>query len=109
KGYFWLATRAQYAGQWNQAGGMARYGFAGKFWKSVPEDQWPDDDEVRKNIMSNWEEPFGDMRQELVFIGQNLDQSKIMNDLDLCLLNENELLSGKAYWQKLSDPFPEWE
>lgn len=109
KGYFWLATRAQYAGQWNQAGGMARYGFAGRFWKSVPEDKWPDDYETRKNIMANWEEPFGDMRQELVFIGQSLDQEKIINDLNLCLLDEDELISGKAYWQKLPDPFPEWE
>ena len=34
KGYFWLATRPQFAGQWSQAGGIARYGFAGLFWKA---------------------------------------------------------------------------
>ena len=38
KGYFWLATRPQFAGQWNQAGGIARYGFAGMFWKAVPKE-----------------------------------------------------------------------
>lgn len=37
KGYFWLASRPQYAGQWSQAGGIARHGFAGLFWKAVPE------------------------------------------------------------------------
>ena len=38
KGYFWLASRPNYAGQWNQAGGIASYGYAGMFWKSVPKD-----------------------------------------------------------------------
>ena len=43
KGFFWLATRPEYAGQWSQAGGIARYGFAGMFWKAVPKESWPDD------------------------------------------------------------------
>ena len=37
KGYFWLATRPEFSGEWNQAGGIARHGFAGMFWKAVPE------------------------------------------------------------------------
>jgi len=56
-----------------------------------------------------WVEPFGDMRQELVFIGQNLDQNKIINKLDDCLLSEDEMLKGKSYWKTLDDPFPEWK
>ena len=28
------------------------------------------------SINKNWQEPFGDMRQELVFISQNLDETK---------------------------------
>jgi len=109
KGYFWLATRSEFAGEWNQAGGMARYGFAGMFWKSVPESNWPDDEISIANIKAQWKEPFGDMRQELVFIGQNLDQVEMVNDLDNCLLDGNELLSGKEYWKTLLDPFPVWE
>ena len=109
KGYFWLATRPEFAGQWSQAGGIARYGFAGMFWKSVPKDNWPDDEEYLQSIAEKWVEPFGDMRQELVFIGQNLDQQGITQELDQCLLDEQELLAGKAYWQTLEDPFPDWE
>ena len=41
KGYFWLATRSEFSGQWSQAGGIARYGFAGMFWKAAPEHNWP--------------------------------------------------------------------
>ncbi|MGH1426344.1 MAG: zinc metallochaperone GTPase ZigA [Arenicella sp.] len=109
KGYFWLATRPQFAGQWNQAGGIARYGFGGMFWKAVPKDQWPTDEEYLASIEKQWVEPFGDMRQELVFIGQNLDQEAVVNALDECLLSEEELLRGKFYWDTLSDPFPVWE
>ena len=109
KGYFWLASRPEFAGQWSQAGGIARYGFGGMFWKAVPESQWPTDPEYRASIKSNWEEPFGDMRQELVFIGQGLDEARIRQALDACLLTDDELLRGKAYWKTLEDPFPAWE
>jgi G3E family GTPase len=108
KGYFWLATRLEFAGQWSQAGGIARYGFAGMFWKAIPEHNWPTDEESIATIKMQWEEPFGDMRQELVFIGQGLDQQAMLNALDNCLLSEDELLKGKNYWATLSDPFPEW-
>lgn len=109
KGYFWLASRPEFAGQWNQAGGMARYGFGGMFWKSVPKTQWPKNSDDLASIEKNWVEPFGDMRQELVFIGQNLDQSSITDALNHCLLSDEELVQGKSYWKTLPDPFPSWE
>ena len=109
KGYFWLATRPEFAGQWSQAGGIAHYGFAGMFWKAVPEKDWPQDEEYLASIKKQWVEPFGDMRQELVFIGQNLDQKQIIKKLDECLLTEEELLKGRAYWESLNDPFPAWK
>ncbi len=109
KGYFWLATRPEFAGTWSQAGGIARYGFAGMFWAAVPAANWPTDEEYLANIKKLWEEPFGDMRQELVFIGQGLDKDGITRALDDCLLSEEDLLRGKAYWKTLPDPFPSWE
>jgi len=109
KGYFWLANRPQFAGHWSQAGGIAHHGFAGMFWKAVPEDRWPEDEESREVIMEHWQEPFGDMRQELVFIGQNLNESQVKEQLDACLLTDEELLAGKALWQTLPDPFPSWQ
>lgn len=109
KGYFWLASRPEFAGQWSQAGGMARYGFAGMFWKSIPKENWPTDEEDLASIEKNWTEPFGDMRQELVFIGQGLRKEAMTRALDDCLLSESELLRGKDHWSTLSDPFPPWE
>lgn len=109
KGYFWLATRPQFCAQWSQSGGIARYGFAGVFWKAVPKSDWPTDQESLDEIENQWVEPFGDMRQELVFIGQNLDKQAMISALDDCLLSEEALLKGKDYWATLNDPFPIWE
>ena len=109
KGYFWLASRPQFAGQWSQAGGIARHGFAGMFWHAVPKKEWPTDTEQLQAIEQDWVEPFGDMRQELVFIGQELDKAAMISALDQCLLSEEEVLQGKHYWTSLNDPFPSWE
>lgn len=109
KGFFWLATRPQFAGQWNQAGGIAHYGFGGMFWKAVPKVEWPEDPEYLASIQEKWQEPFGDMRQELVFIGQNLEEARIRQALDECLLDDATLLAGKEAWRVLPDPFPAWE
>ncbi len=109
KGYFWLASRSGLAGQWGQAGGMARYGAAGFFWKNIPKEQWPTDEEYLESIHKVWVEPYGDMRQELVFIGQNIDKAAMINALDQCLLNDDELAKGEEFWSTLSDPFPAWE
>ena len=109
KGYFWLATRPEFAGQWSQAGGIARYGFAGMFWKAVPEKDWPEDEEYLESIKKQWVEPFGDMRQELVFIGQKLQKEKMIEALDACLLSEEDVLKGRDYWSTFNDPFPVWK
>tara|TARA_S200000501_G_scaffold98676_1_gene92042 strand:- start:55604 stop:56803 length:1200 start_codon:yes stop_codon:yes gene_type:complete len=108
KGFFWLATRPQFAGNWSQAGGIAHHGFAGMFWKAIPKSQWPEDQGSLDYIMETWVEPFGDMRQELVFIGQGLDKNKIIQLLDNCLLTDADMLMGKDYWAKFPDPFPSW-
>ena len=108
KGYFWLATRSECAGQWSQAGGIAHYGFGGMFWSAVPRANWPTDKEYLENIQKSWVEPFGDMRQELVFIGQGLDQIGIERALNASLLSDEELLQGRQFWETLPDPFPSW-
>ena len=96
-------------GQWSQAGGTAQYGAAGLFWKNIPQEQWPTDEEYLESIHKVWVEPFGDMRQELVFIGQDIDKTAMINALDQCLLNDDELSKGEEFWNTLSDPFLTWE
>ncbi|MAJ43123.1 MAG: 4-hydroxytetrahydrobiopterin dehydratase [Candidatus Marinimicrobia bacterium] len=97
KGFFWLATRPAYAGNWSQAGGIAHHGCAGYFWKAIPKERWPIDKESISFIKNKWVEPFGDMRQDLVFIGQGLDKKVISEKLDNCLLTDDDLLLGKNH------------
>ncbi|WP_289157135.1 zinc metallochaperone GTPase ZigA [uncultured Pseudoalteromonas sp.] len=109
KGYFWLATRPLFCAQWSQAGGIAHYGFAGMFYKAIPKKDWPTEPDLLADINSKWVEPFGDMRQELVFIGLSLNKQAMIEALDDCLLPEEAVLKGKDFWKTYNDPFPIWE
>jgi G3E family GTPase len=106
KGFFWLASRPEHAGNWSQAGGIMRHGLAGRWWAAVPREQWPED--YLDDIETSWSEPFGDCRQELVFIGQNIDADKVRQELDGCLLSDDELSAGREVWQTYRDDFPPW-
>ena len=108
KGFFWLASQHMDAGSWSQAGGLMRYGFAGRWWRFVPKDQWPEDSESTAAIMKNWTQATGDCRQELVFIGQNIDFEWLTAQLDSCLLTDAEMVLGVEAWVQLPDPFGPW-
>ncbi len=108
KGYFWLATRPDLAGSWSQAGGIMQHGFAGLFWASVEPDQWPEDPDAREQILKRWRNPFGDRRQEIVFIGQDMNEAAARADLDACLLTDAEMALSASQWRELPDPFPQW-
>ena len=108
KGFFWLASKHMDAGSWSQAGGLMRYGFAGRWWRYVPKNQWPTDPESTTGIMKNWTADSGDCRQELVFIGQNIDFTQLTAELDACLLTDEEMALGVEGWGLLPDPFGPW-
>ena len=108
KGFFWLASKYQEAGSWSQAGGLMRHGFAGRWWRFVPKDQWPEDDESVQAIKRNWLAEVGDCRQELVFIGQHIDFAQLTAELDACLLDDTEIAQGIEAWRALPDPFGPW-
>ena len=108
KGFFWLASKHQEAGSWSQAGGLMRHGFAGRWWRFVPKEQWPEDDEGVQAIMRNWQADVGDCRQELVFIGQHIDFARLTAELEACLLNDAEMALGSEAWCALPDPFGPW-
>lgn len=108
KGFFWLASRPEYAGSWSQAGGVARQGLGGMWWASVPKERWPTDEESLSFIKSNWLEGIGDARQELVFIGMNMDEPALRKHLDSALLTDVEMSEGPAKWRQYPDPVEPW-
>lgn len=110
KGHFWLATRPQWVGELSQAGALVRTEAMGFWWDAVPKQHWPDHPEWKKTIEAKWDNTYGDRRQEIVFIGTDMDQAALSAQLDACLMDEpnNETINFDA-WKKLPDPFPVWK
>jgi len=105
KGFFWLAAEPTLAYSWSQAGAMARHGLAGYWWAAVAEEDWPSDLASIEQIKKNWDARTGDARQELVLIGMQMDEQALIQRLDTCLLNDEEMALGPQAWQRWSNPF----
>ncbi|MBS1721280.1 MAG: zinc metallochaperone GTPase ZigA [Armatimonadetes bacterium] len=105
KGFFWLATRMQWIGEWHQAGAACRFGHAGTWWCTAPRQYWPDDSESRLRIHRLMQEPYGDRRQEIVLIGIGMDKPGLTEMLNSALLTDEEYNAGPDKWRKFKDPF----
>ena len=72
----------------------------------LPQSAWPRDDYPRQQIRLNWADDVGDCRQQLVFIGQEIDFERLKTKLDDCLLTTEEVALGPDGWETFDDPFP---
>ncbi|MDR6145794.1 MULTISPECIES: GTP-binding protein [unclassified Sphingomonas] len=106
KGHFWLATRPDWVGELAVAGAQTMTARLGRWWASIPRNQWPDDDRFERFVAGHWNEIWGDRRQELVFIGIGMDEARIRARLDACLLPVKAFTPD--LWMGLRDPFPAW-
>ena len=108
KGFFWLATRPDRGINWSFAGRIARVHPAGVWLASLPRERWPQTPDVIDYVNTYWQEPFGDRRQELVFIGMNMPKGDILRQLNAALLTDKELALNEVGWKRFRDDFPEW-
>ncbi|MEL6636925.1 MAG: GTP-binding protein [Bacteroidota bacterium] len=107
KGMFWLASRPDQALIWGQAGGSLKADSAGVWWSSMPHHErmrYLAFVENQHLIEDGWDQTFGDRNNEIVFIGQDMDEAKIVVNLDACLATEKELATQR--WKKGYDD--EW-
>ena len=109
KGHFWLATRPAWAAEMSLAGGLVRTGGLGRWWCEAPRERWPDDEASLRGVEALWHSVWGDRRQELVFIGQDLDEAAIRDALDGCLVAPpTDGRFDPARYRSLHDPFAAW-
>ena len=108
KGYFWVSTRPEFAGEISQAGAFIQHECMGLWWDAVPKDQLPEGEDFDRLVQKYWHQDYGDRRQEIVFIGlhSEMNEQEICSRLDECLI-DNYLENPEKY-QDISDPFPEW-
>lgn len=106
-GRIWLATRMRAPLEWNQAGVAATLCLGKLFWDATPESDWPTAEEERDRIMANWDTRYGDRETEIVFVGIDIDKSRLQGLLDGCLLQDEEMVFTNL-WENFEDPFVEW-
>lgn len=88
KGFFWLASRHIIRGEWSSAGPMLTLKGGIPWFAVTGPDYYPP--EAKKLIEEDMKGEFGDRRNELVFIGLNIDKKKLTKELDKCLLSDSE-------------------
>lgn len=106
KGHFWIATRPNWAAEFSLAGALSSVAPLGRWWASVPQDRLPDHPQAQAEIARNWVEPWGDRRQELVFIGAGLERETISARLNDALVDTTDFHPDA--WTDMADPFPQW-
>ncbi|MED4910414.1 GTP-binding protein [Brevibacillus centrosporus] len=103
KGFFWLATRNDVAMTLSQAGPSIEVGVAGLWTAALQEAErqilLAEDPEWQ----AGWDPEHGDRINELVFIGIDLNREQIEDQLQMCLLTDEEFA---ADWSLLPDPLP---
>ena len=108
KGLFWLSSRPDQALVWSQAGGSLKAEGAGVWWASMlfhERIKYLPFVENQKQIESEWDKLFGDRKNEIVFIGQNMDENLIREELELCLSTDDEI-NSREWKSGYSDEWP---
>lgn len=108
KGYFWIATQPDFMAEMAIAGTIREHGPRGFWWASVPEEEWPQDQETLAFIKENWDPHYGDRCQKLVFIGETSILNDIHKMLNECLLTSTELGKSADFLSGINDPFEDW-
>lgn len=104
KGFLWLATAQD---------DLILFSIAGRNMAMEPQARWMaametvdiDDPETLSYYQSVWQQPYGDRRQEIVFIGQGMDREVLELLLNDALLTDEEFAAGPKAWARYDCPF----
>jgi len=107
KGHFWISTRPDWVAEFSLAGALSSIKPLGTWWASVPEDRRPTHESAQAYMKAHWQDPWGDRRQEIVFIGAGIDWPALKARLDNCLVPAVAAV-GPDNLPDYPDPFPIW-
>ncbi|KDO35468.1 hypothetical protein SPRG_00315 [Saprolegnia parasitica CBS 223.65] len=122
KGFAWIAGRDDTMVEWNQHGRLLSLSPLQPWWCVQPEADWNVPAADAALIHSDYVAPFGDRKQEIVFIGADMNKRDIEAALNDCLVSDADLqrlagvdafsttqpLALKIPKRSLSDPLPAW-
>ncbi len=106
KGHFWLAGREEMALMLNVAGQSIRVAPAGNWIATLPPEEREEQFEAYPELEETWDDTWGDRGTQLVLIGTEMDHESIREDLERCLLTDEEM---NADWGAFEDRFPTFE
>ncbi|MEG9431583.1 GTP-binding protein [Terriglobus sp. ADX1] len=104
KGFLWLSSAQD---------DLILFSIAGRNMAMEPQARWMaametvdiDDPETLDYYQSVWQQPYGDRRQEIVFIGQGMDREALELLLNDALLTDEEFAAGPRVWARYDCPF----
>lgn len=100
KGFCWLHSYPSAKMYWSHAGRHMQLNHEGVWWGALTEDQIKIFNQVaigeyEKALKNDWDGDCADRRQEVVFIGQRMDETAIRKLLDSCLVTDTEFTEYK--------------
>mmetsp|Transcript_27409 Transcript_27409/g.66562 ORF Transcript_27409/g.66562 Transcript_27409/m.66562 type:complete len:1032 (-) Transcript_27409:204-3299(-) len=112
KGIVWLASCPQLQGVFSFTSGHYSLLPGNPWWAEIDKSHWPEG--LEDAIAPLWNERHGDRQQEIVIIGQDLDQDSISKVLNDCLVSPEDDVLGQDHWAKyceeVGDPFQQqWD
>ena len=107
KGFFWVSAAPHLAYSWSQAGATSSVESAGHWYGAIDPEDWGLEDDERPDQQPGWDPRWGDRTQELVFIGQGLDEAGIRAHLNACLVPDDDRSIAMMQQAAGENPFPE--
>ena len=102
KGIVWLAQYNQVACLLSQAGSSCNISPVTYWVAAMSKEQREQILNQRPDVAQSWDIEYGDRNTQFVIMGTELDQEKIVKELDQCLVNGDEIDSD---WNQLEDPY----
>ena len=92
KGICWIAGWDSMQVSWSNSGRILQISPMMPWFAEIPKDQWEKrTTEEVEEMRKDFEEPHGDRRQAIVFIGINLNHEALIASLDKVLLTDDEM------------------